>query len=74
MFITDDIRYVGVDDHDIDLFEGQFEVEGGMAYNSYVIVDEKIAVMDSVDGNFGDQWIANVEAVLGDRKPNYLVV
>ena len=74
MFITDDIRYVGVDDHDIDLFEGQFEVEGGMAYNSYVIVDEKIAVMDSVDRNFGEQWIANVEAVLGDRKPNYLVV
>ena len=74
MFITDDIRYVGVDDHDIDLFEGQFEVEGGMAYNSYVIVDEKIAVMDSVDRNFGDQWIANVEAVLGDRKPDYLVV
>ena len=74
MFITDDIRYVGVDDHDIDLFEGQFEVEGGMAYNSYVIVDEKIAVMDSVDGNFGEQWIANVEAVLGDRKPDYLVV
>ena len=74
MFITDDIRYVGVDDHDIDLFEGQFEVEGGMAYNSYVIVDEKIAVMDSVDRNFGDQWIANVEAVLGGRKPDYLVV
>ncbi|MBQ1414960.1 MAG: FprA family A-type flavoprotein [Lachnospiraceae bacterium] len=74
MFITDDIRYVGVDDHDIDLFEGQFEVEGGMAYNSYVIVDEKIAVMDSVDRNFGEQWIANVEAVLGDRKPDYLVV
>ncbi|MCR5537771.1 MAG: MBL fold metallo-hydrolase [Lachnospiraceae bacterium] len=72
--MTDDIRYVGVDDHDIDLFEGQFEVEGGMAYNSYVIVDEKIAVMDSVDGNFGEQWIANVEAVLGDRKPDYLVV
>ena len=74
MFITDDIRYVGVDDHDIDLFEGQFEVEGGMAYNSYVIVDAKIAVMDRVDGNFGEQWIANVEAVLGDRKPDYLVV
>ena len=74
MFITDEIKYVGVDDHDIDLFEGQFEVPGGMAYNSYVILDEKIAVMDSVDRNFGAQWIANIEEVLGGRKPDYLVV
>ncbi|MBR0400933.1 MAG: FprA family A-type flavoprotein, partial [Lachnospiraceae bacterium] len=62
------------DDHDIDLFEGQFEVPGGMAYNSYVILDEKIAVMDSVDRNFGAQWIANIEEALGGRKPDYLVV
>ena len=54
MFITDDIRYVGVNDHNIDLFEGQYVVENGMAYNSYVIMDEKIAVMDTVDGNFTD--------------------
>ena len=74
MFITEDIRYVGVDDHEIDLFEGQFEVPGGMSYNSYVILDEKIAVMDSVDRRFGAQWIANVREALGDRQPDYLVV
>ena len=74
MFITDDIRYVGVNDHDIDLFEGQYVVENGMAYNSYVIMDEKIAVMDTVDGNFTDEWLKNISDVIGDRKPSYLIV
>jgi len=74
MIITDSIKYVGVDDHKIDLFEGQFEVPNGMAYNSYVILDEKIAVMDSVDACFGDEWMANVKAVLNGRKADYLVV
>ena len=74
MFITNDIRYVGVNDHEVDLFEGQYVVPNGMSYNSYVILDEKVAVMDSVDQNFGPQWISNVEAVLEGRKPDYLVV
>ena len=74
MFITDDIRYVGVNDHDIDLFEGQYVVENGMAYNSYVIMDEQIAVMDTVDGNFTDEWLKNIANVIGDRKPSYLIV
>ena len=74
MKITEDIRFIGVNDMDIDLFEGQFIVPEGMAYNSYVIIDEKIAVMDSVDRGFGEQWIANLEAELGGRKPDYLVV
>lgn len=74
MFITDDIRYVGVNDHDIDLFEGQYVVENGMAYNSYVIMDEQIAVMDTVDGNFTDKWLKNIADVIGDRKPSYLIV
>ena len=74
MFITDDIRYVGVNDHDIDLFEGQYVVENGMAYNSYVIMDEQIAVMDTVDGNFKDEWLKNISDVIGDRKPSYLIV
>ena len=74
MFITNDIRYVGVNDHDIDLFEGQYIVENGMAYNSYVIMDEKIAVMDTVDGNFTDEWLKNISDVIGDRKPSYLIV
>jgi len=74
MFITDDIRYVGVNDHDVDLFEGQYVVENGMAYNSYVIMDEKIAVMDTVDGNFTDEWLKNIAEVIGDRKPSYLIV
>lgn len=74
MDITKDIRYVGVDDHQIDLFEGQYEVENGMAYNSYVILDEKIAVMDSVEAHFGEEWIGKVAAVLGDRTPDYIVV
>ena len=74
MFITDDIRYVGVNDRNIDLFEGQYVVENGMAYNSYVIMDEQIAVMDTVDGNFTDEWLKNISDVIGDRKPSYLIV
>ena len=74
MFITDDIRYVGVNDHNIDLFEGQYVVENGMAYNSYVIMDEQIAVMDTVDGNFTDEWLKNISDVIGNRKPSYLIV
>ena len=74
MRITDDILYVGVNDHQVDLFEGQYVVENGMSYNSYVIMDEKIAVMDTVDVNFADEWLGNVKAVLGERKPDYLVV
>ena len=74
MFITDDIRYVGVNDHDIDLFEGQDVVENRMANNSYVIMDEQIAVMDTVDGNFTDEWLKNISDVIGDRKPSYLIV
>ncbi len=74
MFITEDIKYVGVNDHEVDLFEGQYDVENGMAYNSYVIVDEKIVVMDTVDRNFKDEWLSNIEDVLGDKTPDYLVV
>lgn len=74
MEITKDIRYVGVNDHDIDLFEGQYVVENGMAYNSYVIVDTKIAVMDTVDARFTHQWLDNIQRELGDRSPDYLVV
>ena len=72
--ITNDIYYIGVNDHEIDLFEGQYDVPNGMAYNSYMIVDDKIAVFDTVDGNFTDQWFGNVAEVLGDRKPDYLIV
>ena len=72
--ITDSIKYAGVDDHKIDLFEGQFEVPNGMAYNSYVILDNKIAVMDSVDEDFGDQWLSNIKNILGSKNPDYLVV
>ena len=74
MHITKDIRYVGVNDHQVDLFEGQYIVPNGMAYNSYVILDEKIAVMDTVDQNFTHQWLDNLQQVLQDRKPDYLVV
>lgn len=74
MQITNDIRYIGVNDHDIDLFEGQYTVENGMAYNSYVILDEKIAVMDTVDTNFEEEWLENLKAVLGGRTPDYLIV
>ena len=74
MNITKDIRYVGVNDHEIDLFEGQYVVPNGMAYNSYVILDEKIAVMDTVDARFAAQWLANIADVLDGRKPDYLIV
>lgn len=74
MNITNDIRYVGVNDHKIDLFEGQFIVPNGIAYNSYVILDDKIAVMDTVDRNFTQEWFSNLSVVLGNRKPDYLVV
>ena len=74
MFITNDIKYIGVNDHEIDLFEGQFTVPNGMAYNSYVITDEKTAVMDTVDARFTAEWLGNIESVLGGRKPDYLVV
>ena len=74
MKITDSIKYVGVNDHQIDLFEGQYVVPLGMAYNSYVIMDEKIAVMDTVDVKFTDEWLGNLKEVLGDRKPDYLIV
>ena len=74
MQITKDIRYVGVNDHQVDLFEGQYSVPNGMAYNSYVILDEKVAVMDTVDKSFTHQWLDNLAAVLGTRKPDYLVV
>ncbi len=74
MFIADDIKYIGVNDHKIDLFEGQYDVPNGMAYNSYAIIDDKIAVMDTVDINFTDEWISNIKNALGDRKPDYLIV
>ena len=75
MTISDNIKYVGVNDHDIDLFEGQYVVPNGMAYNSYVVLGgEKSAVMDTVDARFGDEWLANVRAVLGGKVPDYLVV
>ncbi len=74
MFISNDIKYIGVNDHKIDLFEGQYIVPNGMAYNSYVILDEKIAVVDSVDKAFKDEWLGNIKAVLGDKKPDYLIV
>ena len=72
--ITKDIKYIGVNDHEIDLFEGQYTVENGMAYNSYVIIDDKIAVMDSVDARFTDEWLGNIKSALGERRPDYLVV
>lgn len=74
MQITKDIRYIGVNDHEVDLFEGQYVVPNGMAYNSYVIIDEKIAVMDTADVHFKDEWMANLKAALDGRSPDYLVV
>ena len=74
MNITNDIKYIGVNDHELDLFEGQYIVPNGMAYNSYAIVDEKIAIMDSVDAHFGDEWLKNIKDALGERTPDYLVV
>ena len=74
MRITDDIRYVGVDDHALDLFEGLYDVPNGVSYNSYVIMDEKIAVMDAVDAHFGGLWLDNVRKVLDGRQPDFLIV
>lgn len=74
MTVTNDIRYIGVNDHQIDLFEGQYVVPLGMAYNSYVILDEKIAVMDTIEAHFTEEWLGNLEAVLEGRKPDYLIV
>ena len=74
MHITEDIRYIGVNDHQVDLFEGQYVVPNGMAYNSYAILDEKTAIMDTVDRNFTHQWLDNIQKTLGSRKPDYLVV
>lgn len=72
--ITNDVKYIGVNDHKIDLFEGQYIVPNGMAYNSYAILDEKVAIMDSVDANFKDEWFDNIKSVLGDKAPDYLIV
>ena len=74
MKITEDIRYIGVNDHEIDLFEGQYVVPNGMAYNSYAILDEKIAIMDTVDARFTHEWLDNIQNTLGSRKPDYLIV
>ena len=74
MLITKDIRYIGVNDHQVDLFEGQYPVPNGIAYNSYVILDEKIAVMDTVDANFTQPWLQNLSAALAGRQPDYLIV
>ena len=74
MNITKDIFYVGVNDHNVDLFEGQYVVPNGMAYNSYVILDEKVAIMDTVSAGFEDEWLGNIRAVLGDRVPDYLII
>ena len=74
MQITNDLRYIGVNDHQLKLFEGQFDVPHGMAYNSYAILDEKIAVMDTVDARFGAEWLSNLSAELAGRTPDYLVV
>ena len=72
--ITDSVRYIGVNDHQTDLFEGQYQVPNGMAYNSYVILDEKTAVMDTVDERFAEEWLAHLEAELSGKKPDYLVI
>ena len=72
--ISKNIRYVGVNDHAVDLFEGQYKVPGGMSYNSYVILDEKTAVLDTVDAHFTDEWLRNVAAALDGRQPDYLIV
>ena len=74
MYISDDIFYIGVNDHRIDLFEGQYPVPHGMSYNSYVIMDEKIAVMDTVDAGFTEEWLLKLSSVLSGRKPDYLVI
>lgn len=71
---TNDIKYIGVNDREIDLFEGQFMVENGMAYNSYAVIDKKVAVFDTVDKNFRDAWFKNLEDALDGRQPDYLIV
>lgn len=74
MYISDNIKYVGVNDHSVDLFEGQYKVKNGMSYNSYVILDDKIAVTDTVDAKFTDEWLCNIEKILEGRKPDYLII
>ena len=74
MEISNNVKYIGVFNTETDLFEGQYKSPDGISYNSYVIIDEKIAVLDTVDKNFGDEWLKNLSAVLGDKKPDYLVV
>ena len=74
MYISDSVKYIGVDDHKVDLFEGQYVVPNGISYNSYAIIDEKIAIMDTVDANFLDEWLANIEKALDGKVPDYLVV
>ena len=74
MYIAEDIKYVGVNDHEIDLFEGQYVVPEGMAYNSYVILDEKTAVFDTVGENFVEEWLGNVNNALGEKKADYLII
>ncbi|MBE7028220.1 MAG: flavodoxin, partial [Ruminococcaceae bacterium] len=74
MFITDDIKYIGVDDHRVDLFEGQYVVPNGISYNSYAILDEKIAIMDTVDQNFTHEWLDNIQKTLNNRTPDYLII
>ncbi len=74
MYITDGIKYIGVNDHDVDLFEGQYVVPNGMSYNSYIVMDEKIAVFDTVDASFKDEWLANIKRELKERVPSYLIV
>lgn len=74
MYITEDIKYIGVNDHEIDLFEGQYIVPDGMAYNSYAIVDEQIAIMDTVDARFKEEWLSNIKKALGEKTPDYLII
>ena len=74
MYMSDDIKYIGVNDRKIDLFEGQYIVPNGMSYNSYVIIDEKIAVMDTVDAAFTHEWLDNLQNAIGSRKPDYLII
>ena len=74
MFITDDIKYIGVNDRKVDLFEGQYKVPNGMSYNSYAIIDDKIAIMDTVDANFTHEWLDNIQNTLEGRVPDYLIV
>ncbi len=74
MYISDDVKYIGVNDHKIDLFEGQYRVPNGMSYNSYAIIDDKIAVLDTVDAAFSHEWLDNIQGVLGEKKPDYLIV